>query len=64
MGYPVSLSLIKRKTMSKAGLIRGVNDIGRVERVFQTEENLCKDRPRKVNAGGRLKRVLEKDMDS
>ena len=53
---------IKRKTMSKAGLIRGAKDTGWVERAFQTKENLCKDPP-KVNAGGRLGRVLEKDME-
>lgn len=31
--------------MSKAGLIRGVNNTGQVERAFQTEENLCKEHP-------------------
>lgn len=45
-GYPVSLALIKRKTISKAGLVWGVKDTGLIERAFQTEENLCKALPK------------------
>lgn len=61
MGYPVSLALIKRKTISKAGLIWGVKDTGLIEGISDRGKSMQSHSP-KVNAGGSL-RVLEKDVE-